>query len=164
MIGCFSPISSITVFLASLKHRSSTLDADVSIKSSSSSSASVVSSDSCYILDRRLRHNLEKKPWICTLDNHSVPSNILSPSMVQAVLVSFVTCSGSCLLSVSDIANQLARFPSFLNKLRFLRKEAFFPTVYKCVILGFCAPLTRPSMHVLKTWIGSILNFWIELS
>ena len=119
---------------------------------------------SCYILDRRLRHNLEKKPWICTLDNHSVPSNILSPSMVQAVLVSFVTCSGSCLLSVSDIADQLARFPSFLNKLRFLRKEVFFPTVYKCVILGFCAALTRPSMHVLKTWIGSILNFWIELS
>ena len=62
MIGCFSPISSITVFLASLKHPSSTLDADVSIKSSSSSSASVVSSDSCYILDRRLRHKLEKKP------------------------------------------------------------------------------------------------------
>ena len=101
---------------------------------------------------------------ICTLDNHSVPSNILSPSMVQAVLVSFVTCSGSCLLSVSDIADQLARFPSFLNKLRFLRKEAFFPTVYKCVILGFCAALTRPSIHALKTWIGSILNFWIELS
>ena len=101
MIGCFSPISSITVFLASLKHPSSTLDADVSIKSSSSSSASVVSSDSCYILDRCLRHNLEKKPWICMLDNHSVSSNILSPSTVQAVRMSFATCSGSCLLPVS---------------------------------------------------------------
>ena len=101
MIGCFSPISSITVFQASLKHSSSTSDSGVSIKSSSSSSASVVSSDSCYILDCRLRHKLEKKPWICRLDNRSVPSNILSLSTVQAVRMSFATCSRSSLLSVS---------------------------------------------------------------
>ena len=58
----FQSISSITVFLASLKHPSSTSDADASIKWSS---ASVASSDSCCILDRCLRHNLEKKPRIC---------------------------------------------------------------------------------------------------
>ena len=32
-------------------------------------------------------HNLEKKPWICMLDSHSVLSNILSPSIVQAVRI-----------------------------------------------------------------------------
>ena len=94
MIGCFSPISPITVFLASLKYSSSTSDANASTKWSSSSSKSVVSSDSCRILDRYWGHNLEKKPSICMLDNYSVLSNILSPSIVQAVRISFATFSG----------------------------------------------------------------------
>ena len=99
MTVCFSPISSITVFFAALKHSSSTSDAYTSIKSSSSSSASVASFDSCCILDLCLRRNLEKRPRICMLDSHSVLSNILSLSVMQAVCISFATCSGSCFLS-----------------------------------------------------------------
>ena len=99
MTVCFSPISSITVFFAALKHSSSTSDAYTSIKSSSSSSASVASFDSCCILDLCLRRNLEKRPRICMLDSHSVVSNILSPSIMQAVRISFVTCFSSCFLS-----------------------------------------------------------------
>ena len=142
MIGCFSPISSITAFLASLKHPSSTLDADVSIKSSSSSSASVVSSDSCYILDCRLRHKLEKKPWICRLDNRSVPSNILSPSTVQAVRLSFATCSRSCLLPVSrPILNFCVKYC-----LTFCESHTLAPLLWRAHPMGSCEALVKGSV------------------
>ena len=108
MIGCFNPISSITVFLASLKHFSSTSDADASIKWSS---ASVASSDSFCILDRCLWHNLEKKLWICMLDNHSVLSNILFPSIVQTVCI-FLWISVPDLLRKPFTCTSLMKSPS----------------------------------------------------
>ena len=86
-------------FFASLKHSSSTPDAYASIKSSSLMSASAASFDSCCILDLCLRRNLEKRPRIFMLDSHSVLWKILSPCIVQAVHISFATCSGSCFLS-----------------------------------------------------------------
>ena len=142
MIGCFSLISSITVFLASLKHPSSILDANASIKSSSSSSASVVSFDSCYILDRRLRHNLEKKPWICRLDNRSVPSNILSPSTVQAVRMSFATCSRSSLLSVSrPVINFSVKYC-----LTFFGSRTLAPLLWRAHPMGSCEALVKGSV------------------
>ena len=142
MIGCFSPISSITVFQASLKHSSSTSDSGASIKSSSSSSASVVSSDSCYILDRRLRHKLEKKPWICRLDNRSVPSNILSPSTVQAVRLSFATCSRSCLLPVSrPILNFCVKYC-----LTFCESHTLAPLLWRAHPMGSCEALVKGSV------------------
>ena len=66
------------MFFASLKHSQSISDAYASIKSSSPSSASVVSFDYCCILDLFLRRSLEKRPRICMLDSHSVLLNILS--------------------------------------------------------------------------------------
>lgn len=86
------------MFFASLLHSPSTSDAYASIKSSSPSSASVVSFDSCRILDLCLTRSLEKRPRICMLDSHSVLLNILSPSMVQAVRISFATWFWSCFL------------------------------------------------------------------
>ena len=87
------------MFFASLKHSPSTSNAYASIKSSSPSSESVVSFDSCCFLDLYWRRSLEKRPRICMLDSHSVLSNILSPSIVQAVCISFATWFGSCFLS-----------------------------------------------------------------
>ena len=137
MIGCFSPISSITVFQASLKHSSSTSDSGASIKSSSSSSASVVSSDSCYILDCRLRHKLEKKPWICRF-----PSNILSPSTVQAVRLSFATCSRSCLLPVSrPILNFCVKYC-----LTFCESHTLAPLLWRAHPMGSCEALVKGSV------------------
>ena len=169
MIGCFSPISSITVFQASLKHSSSTSDSGAPIKSSSSSSASVVSSDSCYILDRCLRHNLEKKPWIGMLDNHSVSSNILSPSTVQAVRMSFATCSGSCLLPVSrTILNFCVKYC-----LTFCGSRTRAPLLWRAHPMGSCEALFKGSVATatssvelsppydndLKWWTHSLFTF-----
>ena len=93
-IECFSPISFVAMFFASLKHSSSTSDTYASIKSSSPSFASEASFHSCCILDLFLRRNFEKRLRICMLESHSVQSNILSPSIVQTVRISFATCSG----------------------------------------------------------------------
>ena len=52
-----------------------------------------------FFLDLCLRRSLEKRPRICMLDSHSVLSNILSPSIVQAVRISFAIWFCSCFLS-----------------------------------------------------------------
>ena len=117
---------------------SSTSDAGASIKWSS---ASVASSDSCCILDRCLRHNLEKKPWICMLDNHSVLSNILSPSIVQAVRISFATSLGLVSASVSsDIKFLFQVLPDVLRKPFTCTSLMKSPSHGKlwCTCQGFC--------------------------
>ena len=127
------------MFLASLKHPSSTLDADASLKSSS---ASVVSSDSRYILDRRLRQYLEKKPWICMLDNRSVLSNILSSSTAQVVRMSFATYSRSCLLPVSrPILNFCVKYC-----LTFRESRTLAPLLWRAHPMGSCEALVKGSV------------------
>ena len=57
--------------------------------------------------------------------------------------------------------------PAFWTNLDFLGKEHFPQQSTwdsKCVILGFCATSARLSIYAFKTWIGSMLKFWIELS